>query len=324
MRVEVFDPGLERIIAADAVVETLASGGDLGVVPAGVGDYGASLESPLWWHEGGYLLVSDVARGHILRWDPREGLSVFLEDSGHANGLWRDPQGRLLLCEHAGRQVSRLEPDGTKTVVMRSYRGQRLNRPNTVVATSDGSIWFTDFKFRTGPTEDWDVDFEGVYHVSADLGTKTLVLGDLHRPHKLLFSADEKTLFIGQDEGILAFDLINPLFSYDAATGAPGRRVSVTSRRWFWRGGEHGAPMADGIKLDVEGNVYIGGKNGIWFIAATGELLGRIDCDGLSTPNLAFGGDDWSTLYFVANHALYRVPVAIPGLPIPSTARQSA
>jgi gluconolactonase len=333
MYIERFHPGLDLLIDVDAVVETLASGGDLGLAPEGQPDYGATLESPLWWEEpsGGFLLFSNIPQNCIMSWSADEGLSVFHQPSGHANGLWRDPQGRLLMCEHSGRQVSRREPDGSITVVMRSYRGQRLNRPNTVIVASDGGIYFTDYKFRTGLTEDWDVDFEGIFHVSADLGTKTLLVRDLYRPHKIILSADERVLFVGQAGGVLAYDVLDAL-SFEPGPPRRGGRLNRDSRRWVWRTSENGAPEADGIKLDEAGNFYIAvpypppagqsgrgphsGRPGLWFISADGELLGHLDTDGLGITNLAFGGVDRRTLFFVGSHALFSVPVLIPGLPI--------
>jgi gluconolactonase len=177
-------------------------------------------------------------------------------------------------------------------------------------------MWFSDYKFRTGATEDWDVDFEGVYHVSADLGTKTLVVGDLHRPHKVLLSIDERTLYVGQHDGILAFDRMAPVRGTPVEPGASdGGRVDLDSRRWFWRAGEHGSPEPDGIKLDTLGNVYVAGRRGVWFLSHDGDLLGHLDTCGLSTPNLCFGGTDGRTLFFVGNHAVFRVPVRIRGVP---------
>lgn len=306
VRIEVFDPALDAIIDRDAKVEVLAEGGDLGVVPEGTFDYGASLESPLWWPEPGYLLFSDVASDRVLKWSSEEGVTVHRSPAGHPNGLARDLQGRLLLCEHAGRQVSRVEPDDSLTVVMRSYRGRRLLRPNTVIVNSDGFIFFTDYAFRIRERADWDVDFEGIYRVSPDLGSRELVIRDLTAPHKLLFSLDEKVLYVGQREGILAFDVIDP-----NSNSSPGR-PDLASRRWVWKCGAHGSTSPDGIKLDVRGNFYIGGRSGIWFVSPEGRLLGHL-VTGLSTPNLGFGGHDGRSLFFVGNHALYRVPVKIAG-----------
>ena len=187
----------------------------------------------------------------------------------------------------------------------------RLLRPNTVVVRSDGRIYWTDLRFRADPIEDWDVDFEGVYMVSPDLGTRTLLLRDLDAPHKLLFSLDEQVLHVGQRAGILAFDVGD-----ESSNFGPGR-LDPGSRRWFWRAGEDGSVAPDGMKMDVEGNIYIGGRKGIWVISAEGGLLGHLDTGGLSTPNLCFGGHDWRTLFFVTNHGLHRVTVGVPGISIP-------
>jgi gluconolactonase len=56
MPIEQHAPGLERLVDLDQKIEELASGfgGDSG--PA---------EGPVWWHEGGYLLFSDI--GHNRR-----------------------------------------------------------------------------------------------------------------------------------------------------------------------------------------------------------------------------------------------------------------
>ena len=78
------------------------------------------------------------------------------------------------------------------------------------------------------------------------------------------------------------------------------------------RGPEPGVP--DGMKVDVEGNVYCGGAGGIWIMDAAGKKLGRIVHGAPATTNLAFGGDDWKTLYFTSRNHLGAVKVKIPGI----------
>ena len=97
--------------------------------------------------------------------------------------------------------------------------------------------------------------------------------------------------------------------------------LSVQCRIDIGPPGEHDSPGPDGLKMDSEGNI-VSARTGIWFISSTGKLLGRIDTDGLSTPNACYGGDDWKTLFFVGNHALFSVPVKIPGVPIPTALRR--
>ena len=135
-KIEQLAPELEKIISPTEPVQSWAEGfgGTLG--PA---------EGPLWWKEGKYLLFSDIHNNKRMKYDPpTKEVSVFLEPTNRANGLTRDLQGRLLACEHDTRRVTRLELDGSLTVIASSFQGRQLNRPNDVVVKSDGAIYFTD------------------------------------------------------------------------------------------------------------------------------------------------------------------------------------
>jgi gluconolactonase len=65
-----------------------------------------------------------------------------------ANGITRDPQGRLMACEAATRRVTREERDRSMTVIASGFQGRRLNFPNDIVVKSDGAIYFTDLRSR--------------------------------------------------------------------------------------------------------------------------------------------------------------------------------
>jgi gluconolactonase len=295
MPIEQADPALERIVAQGQEVEWLGSGYGGGAVA----------EGPLWWKEGGYLLFSDIGNSQRLKWAPGEGVSVFYEPTNNANGLTRDNKGRLIACEHGTRRVSRLEPDGSITVVAGSYQGRRLNRPNDVVVKSGGSIYFTD---PGAPDPALDLDYSGVYLVSPDLGTLTLLVRDFVTPNGLAFSPDESVLYVNDSRRghIRAFDV------------QPNGTLALATDRVFrdLRGERPGVP--DGMKVDVEGNVYCGGSGGIWVMDATGLHLGTIAHGAPATTNLAWGGDDWKTIYFTTRDSLGRIQLKIAGLPVPS------
>jgi len=298
-RIEQLAPELEKIISPSEPIHDLAAGfgGPLG--PA---------EGPLWWKESHYLLFSDIHNNRRMKYEAGRGASVVMEPTNRANGLTRDLQGRLIACEHDSRRVTRQELDGSTTVVANSFQGRQLNRPNDVVVKSDGCIYFTDPWTTPAAPEQWDLTFSGVYRVTPDLGTMTLLIGDFVLPNGLAFSPDEKLLYINDTRRghIRAFELL------------PNGTLAKHTDRVFadLRGDEPGVP--DGMKVDVEGNVYCGGAGGIWIMDPSGKKLGRIVHGAPATTNIAFGGGDWKTLYFTSRNHLGAVNVKLPGIAVPT------
>jgi gluconolactonase len=301
-RIERLAPELDRIVSISETIHDLADGFGGAQGPA---------EGPLWWRDGGYLLFSDIHHDRRMKYEPGRGVSPVKEGTNRANGLTRDRHGRLIACEHDSRRVTREEPDGGITVVANSFQGRQLNRPNDVVVKSDGSIYFTDPWSSPAAPQEWDLTFPGVYRVSPDLGTMSLLIADFVLPNGLAFSPDESVLYINDSRRghIRAFDLL------------PSGMLAKQTDRVFadLRGAEPGVP--DGMKVDVEGNVYCGGAGGLWIIDPNGRKLGRIVHGAPATTNLAFGGDDWKTLYFTSRNHLGAVAVKIAGIPVPVPAR---
>jgi gluconolactonase len=297
-RIERLMPELDRIVAQTETIHDLADGFG--------GDQGPA-EGPLWWQEERHLLFSDIHNNRRMKYVPGGGVSLFLEPTNRANGLTRDLQGRLVACEHDSRRVTRLERDGSLTVICNSYQGRQLNRPNDVVVKSDGAIYFTDPWTNPNPPQQWDLPFSGVYRLTSDLGTLSLLVDDFVLPNGLAFSPDESILYINDTRRghIRAFDMM------------PNGMLARASDRVFadLRGPEPGVP--DGMKVDTEGNVYCGGAGGIWVMDPQGRKLGRIVHGAPATTNIAFGGDDWKTLYFTSRNHLGAVQVQIPGIPVP-------
>ena len=204
--------------------------------------------------------------------------------------------------------MRRYEPDGTETVIAYSYRGKRLNRPNDVVVKSDGSIYFTN---PGAPDPGLELDYSGVYRVAPDLGSITLIAGDFVFPNGLAFSPDESILYIDDYRRghIRAFD-VQPNGTLALATS----RIFIQTRDVL----DQRADSPDGMKVDSEGNVYCTGPNGVWIIDRSGKHLGTIPTEDAST-NVAWGGDDWKTLFITTRTIMGRVTVKVPGIPVPNS-----
>lgn len=255
-------------------------------------------EGPVW-HPEGYLLWSDIPPGIIYRWSEGQGRTVWREPSGHSNGLTLDRQGRLIACEHGNRRVSRTEADGTVVTLADRYQGKRLNSPNDVVVKSDGSIYFTDPPYGV-QDQDRELDFQGVYRIAPD-GTLTLLVKDFDKPNGLAFSPDEKTLYIDDSarKHIRAFDVLPD------GTLANGRVFAEMDAT------KPGSP--DGLKVDVNGNVYCTGAGGLNVFDPTGRWIGLIEFPEIPA-NVAWGGPDYTWLFITARTSVYRVRMKAPGV----------
>jgi len=297
-RIERLGPELDAIIDTSQSIRELATGfgGDIG--PA---------EGPVWISEGRYLLFNDIQTSRRMKFTPGQGVVVAKTPTNEANGLTRDLQGRLISAEHATRRVTREDPDGSITVVANNFQGKRLLRPNDAIVKSDGAIYFTDPGGPLAPDQ-FDVTIAGVYRVSADLGTISLIVDDMIGPNGLAFSPDESILYVNDARRRTAR-------AYDVLPN--GTVAKQTSRLFADLGGpEPGVP--DGMKVDTAGNVYTGGAGGLYILDKTGKKLGRIVHGLPATTNVAFGGDDWKTLYFTTRSSLNMVTVKVAGVPVPA------
>jgi gluconolactonase len=303
-RIERVDPRLDALVPRDAVIEVLAEGFRWS-------------EGPVWDRARGRLLFSDVPKNVVHAWSEKDGTTTFLEPSGYtgpeggggrepgANGLAFDGQGRLVLCQHGDRRISRLESGRFVTLADR-FEGKRFNSPNDLVVAADGAIYFTDPPYGLTKTFDdpgREIGWNGVYRLAPD-GRVSVLVKDLRAPNGIGLSPDGRTLYVGQSDGdrpvVMAYAL------------APDGTVS-NGRVFFdttpLRKNGPGAP--DGLKVDRDGNVFTTGPGGVLVLTPKGEHLGTI-ATGVPTANLAFG-DDGGTLYITANDKLCRVRTATKG-----------
>ena len=318
------DPSFDALLSPDAKLELLSTG------------YGF-VEGIVWVQKKGkpgYLLLSDMPANVIFKLTPDGKQSLFMDRSGYtgydiwrvgfiqntgreksdpkyeefpmigSNGLTLDPQGRLLIATWTGRSIDRIENNGTRKVLAGRWEGKRFGGTNDLVSKKNGTIYFTDgyngMRLREkDPSK--EIDFRGVFMLKD--GKVTRIAPEIETPNGLALSPDEKYLYLnnGGLKVVRRYEIqkddtpVNPTVFFDmSADKTPG--------------------IADGMKVDIKGNVYESGPGGIWIISPEGKLLGKILTPEL-VANHTFGDPDHKTLYIVARSSVYKIRLNTAGIP---------
>ncbi|MET9734417.1 SMP-30/gluconolactonase/LRE family protein [Streptomyces sp. NPDC006458] len=264
-------------------------------------------EGPLYVPAWRQLIWSDIPNDRMLRWDEATGaVGVFRTSAGHPNGNTLDHQGRLITCEQGNRRVTRTEHDGTVTVLADHWEGKRLNSPNDAAVKSDGSIWFSDPDF--GIT----CDYEGhraesetgscnVYRIDPETGQVTLVADDLEAPNGLVFSPDERQLYVSDTRA-------GRIRVYDVRPDGTLSRGDV-----FAEIQEGGTGRFDNLRFDDGGRLWAAAMaDGVHCYDPDGTLIGRLNVPGV-VANIAWGGAKRNRLFIAADTTLYSLVMGVTG-----------
>ena len=294
----------------DSFRQVLGDGPALKEVAGGMG----FCEGTHWVAEGQFLVWSDIPNDRMMRWSEADGVSVLRSPCGHANGHTTDLEGRILSCETEGRRVSRTEPDGSVVTLADRYNGRRFTSPNDVVVKSDGSVWFTDPDYGfldtgLGHGDKPEHDRNRVYRVDPETGSVTVVSEDFDKPNGLAFSPDESVIYIG-DTGrthgefrahrVMAFDV--------AGDGVENPRVFAEV--------DPGVP--DGMRVDVDGNLYVTAGDGLQVFNPAGDLIGKIHTPEVAA-NCTFGMADRQTIFIAATSSVWSVELNTAGATRPGS-----
>lgn len=262
-------------------------------------------EGPAYFAAGRYLVWSDIPNDRTLRYDEAaDRVGPFQASSGYANGHTTDRQGRLVSCEHGNRRVTRIEHDGSTTVIADRYDGKRLNSPNDVVVHSGGAVYFTD------PAYGIDSDYEGfkaeseigachVYRVDPRTLEVSIAADGLERPNGLAFSPDESRLYVS-DTGVRP----TPMHVFDVAADGTLTGASVFATATV------GA--FDGFRFDVDGRLWTSAGDGVHCYDPDGTLLGKVLVPE-TVANVCFGGAKRNRLYICATSSLYAMLLTVNG-----------
>jgi len=267
--------------------ELIDSGAKLEKIAGGFG----FLEGPVWDQRRGCLYVSDQVQNKIYRVFP-DGRKETLVSIDNPDGSTLDQDGRFITTASVARALAEILPDGKIRLLTDKYEGKRYNTPNDIVTGPDGALYFTDPTLDLPKGEKQETPFQGVYRLGND-GSVRLLIKDLGQPNGLAFSPDGKRFYVDDSER-------HDIRVYDVAPDG----AMINGRLFGKQEGTDGVP--DGMRVDVKGNLFVTGPQGIWVWNPGGQHLGTIVLPEVAA-NLAWGDADFQTLYITATTSVYRL-----------------
>ena len=245
----------------------------------------------------GNVFFTDQPNNRIHKWSVDGKLSIFHSSPGRANGLYFDKDGNLLACADLNNELWLIDMKGNVTVLVKDYKGKKLNGPNDLWMDPKGGIYFTDPFYRRrywnrGPIEQ---DGQHVYYLLPDRKKLLRVTNDLVTPNGIIGTPDGKLLYVAD---------LGAKKTYVYTINADG---TLSNKKLFCSMG------SDGMTIDDEGNVYLTGK-GVTVFNSTGKKIEHIDVPAGWTANVCFGGKDRHTLFITAQESLYALQMRVRGI----------
>ena len=219
--------------------------------------------------DDGTVLAAQNSNAQVVKIDDKGTATVLYRDTRTGGSLSMNKKGELFIAERAlNPAIRQLTPQ--RRLVADRIDGDTLDCLggvlNDIIADSRGGVYFT---------------MGGLFY--ADPKGVVRRYGQDLRTNGIMLSADEKTLYVTNQQAIAAFDV--------QADG------SLTNQREF---GKIPFGGGDGMAIDAEGRLYVTGGAAVHVLAPDGKYLGNIPAPtGLITT--AFGGPDKRTLYAIAS-----------------------
>lgn len=248
-------------------------------------------------NKNGDVFFTDQPNNKIWKYSTEGELSVFMDQSGRANGLYFDPNGNLLACADEKNELWSITPEGKVSVLLADYNGYRFNGPNDLWIDQKSGVYFTDPYYQRNywSHTKTELDGEKVYYLPKGEKEAIVVEDQLIKPNGIIGTADGKHLYVADIED-------NKTYRYDI-----NHDGSLGNRQLFANLG------SDGMTLDHLGNVYLTGK-GITVFDKEGVLIGNIPVPVSWVGNICFGGKDKNTLFITASNALYTLEMKVKGM----------
>lgn len=245
----------------------------------------------------GNIYFTDQPNDQIWKYDTEGKLTLFMDKAGRSNGLYIDKKGNVIACADEHNELWSITPEGKVTVLLKDYKGEKMNGPNDLWINKKGTIYFTDPYYQRNYWTRQKPGIEGqkVYFLPKGKKVPLIAADDIKKPNGIVGSKDGKYVFIA-DIGA------SKIYKYKVQKdGTLGDRQLFADQ------------LADGITTDEQGNIYTCG-NGVTVYNPEGKVIRYIKVPEKWTANACFGGKDRGILFLTASTSVYIVKMDVKGI----------
>lgn len=247
--------------------------------------------------KAGNVFFTDQPNDKVWKYSLDGKISVFLEKTGRANGTYFDKKGNLILCADENGEIWSVSKSTKVKVLLKKLDGKQFNGPNDLWIDAKGGIYFTDPYYQrpywTRTTS--DLSGQDTYYLPKGADQPILVADGLRQPNGIVGSPDGKHLFISDIAS-------GKTYKYDIAKDG-----SLSGRELLVEKG------SDGMTLDLLGNTYLTGNDGVHIYSSKGKFIGLIKVPK-GASNVCFWGKDKSQLFITAKDAIYTIKTNTRGV----------
>ncbi|AWV98059.1 SMP-30/gluconolactonase/LRE family protein [Arcticibacterium luteifluviistationis] len=243
----------------------------------------------------GNVYFTDQPNDKIWKYSTNGDLSLYMDGTGRANGLFFDKAGNLIACADNDNELWKIDKNKNVEVLTKNWDGKRLNAPNDLWIDAKGGIYFSDpfYKRDYWKHTESEQEEQRVYYRNP-AGKVSIAADGFVRPNGLIGDKMLSKMYITDigDKKTYVYDM--------AADG------SLNNKKLFCEQG------SDGMTLDQKSNVYLVGK-GVTIYSPEGKVIEKIDVPEGWTANITFGGKKNKTLFITASKSLYTIEMNVKG-----------
>jgi sugar lactone lactonase YvrE/predicted alpha/beta superfamily hydrolase len=237
----------------------------------------------------GEIFFNDVSNRKTYKIGLDGKVSLFLADTRGGDGQIFGPDGRLYAAAAAEQKILAWDMEGKATVIAEGFKG------NDVVVAHNGNIYVTNPGSGNDPSNIWLVQPNG---------EKKIVDTGLRFSNGITLSPDQTLLYV---------DDMRSHWVYSYQIQPDGSLAHKQRYYWLHVPDTADDSQADGMRVDRDGRLYVATKIGIQVCDQAGRVNAIIPTPNGRIANLAFGGENFDTLFALCGDKVYKRKLKVKG-----------